>query len=61
MCLATTPIAGVASGLWENAAVVFDTIVPSQRPVVGGKRRYDIDAVSRATITMSAAVKLPSR
>ena len=55
MCLATTPIAGVASGLWENAAVVFDTIVPSQRPVVGGKRRYDID-VRQFVVTENNAV-----
>jgi hypothetical protein len=55
MCLATTPIAGVASGLWESAAVVFDTIVPSQRPVVGRKRRYDID-VRQFVVTENNAV-----
>ncbi|HSO31270.1 MAG TPA: transglutaminase domain-containing protein [Labilithrix sp.] len=55
MCLATSPIAGVASGLWESASVVFDTIVPSQRPVVGGKTTYDID-VRQFVVTENNAV-----
>ncbi len=55
MCMAPSPVAGIISGSWDNAAVVFDTIVPSQRPVVGGRRNYEID-VREFVVTENNAV-----
>jgi hypothetical protein len=43
MCLETCAVGGVSTSVPEDAEVVFDVVLPSQRPVVGGKRNYDID------------------
>lgn len=60
MCLEAIPIGGLGRWNWDGDAVVYDTTVPSQRPVVGGRRHYRIDvreflvteknAVLRATL-----------
>lgn len=55
MCLAPSPVAGIATGSWDDAAVVFDTIVPSLRPVIGGRKNYDID-VRAFVVTQNNAV-----
>ena len=55
MCLETCALSGISSGVWENAEVVFDVVLPSQRPVVGGKRNYDID-VREFLVTSNNAV-----
>jgi hypothetical protein len=43
MCLETCAVGGVSASVPQDAEVVFDVVLPSQRPVVGGKRSYDID------------------
>jgi hypothetical protein len=43
MCLDGCPLGGIAHGYWENAAVVFDTVLPAHRVVIGSKRTYSID------------------
>ena len=55
MCLESCAVSGISSGIWENAEVVFDVVLPSQRPVVGGKRNYDID-VREFLVTSNNAV-----
>jgi len=55
MCLETCALSGISSAVWEDAEVVFDVVLPSQRPVVGGTRNYDID-VREFLVTRKNAV-----
>jgi hypothetical protein len=41
MCMQTSGVRGLSRYHWEGEAVVFDAIVPSSRPVVGGKNAYE--------------------
>jgi Transglutaminase-like superfamily len=43
MCFDATAVGGLSRWNWDGDAVVFETAVPSQRPVVGGRRHYRID------------------
>lgn len=43
MCMDPSPVVGLSRYNWDGQDVVFNPIVPSSRPVVGGKRSYAID------------------
>jgi hypothetical protein len=62
MCLESCAIGGISQGAYDDAEVVFDVVLPSQRPVVGSKRNYDIDVrtflASNAVLTRVVSQEL---
>jgi hypothetical protein len=70
MCMHASGVVGLSRWNWDGEDVVFDTIVPSARPVVGGRRSYKIDvreflvternAVIRATLETAVRAHLSS-
>lgn len=57
MCLTSIPIGGIGNIDCDSAAVVFDTIVPAGRPVVGRRRTYEIDVREFVVTERNAVVR----
>jgi Transglutaminase-like superfamily len=57
MCFSGNVVGGLRRFNWDGDCVVFDTTVPSQRPVVGGKRNYQIDVREFVLTTNNAVIR----